>query len=205
MKKALPPVLLCLALARLAFGDRGVIDDPDGFTNIRSDPRENAAIVARVKAGEVFAYEGTRKETWWKVTLASGKTGWMHFSRIRMFVVPEDLAFAENDEANTYARMHGVDYLKAIRGTAKGDLAAMKEFFGMGSDGAAQETHVRMVINLIHILGDDKMSKFLSGQPPSLRENVAGHVTDDLSLEPFEPVGYMKRHFPKTARLLFAR
>lgn len=118
---------------------------------------------------------------------------------------PEDLIVSENDEANTNARAHGVDYLKVIRAAAKGEVVAMEQFFGMGSDGAAQETHVEIVIKLIHILGDDRMSKFLSRQPPGFRKNVASFVTDSTALEPFEQIGYMKRHFPKTAPLLFHR
>jgi len=209
MKGAFVLLVLWLGLALTQSASartRGVIDDPDGFTNVRAQPGESAAVIARVKAGEIFEY-GKRSEPgseWFSVTLSSGKMGWMHSSRIRMFVAPEDLIVAENDEANTYARADGVDYLKVIRAAAKGETAAMQQFFGMGSDGGAQETHVDMVIKLIHILGDDKMSKFLSRQSAGLQKNVAGFVTDDTAL-PFEQIGYMKRHFPKTARLLFDR
>jgi hypothetical protein len=210
MKTVFVLLLLCLGAvpARVASARaRGVIDDPDGFTNVRAQPSENAGVVARVKAGEIFEY-GKRSERgsgWFSVTLSSGKMGWMHSSRIRMFVAPEDLFVAENDEANTYARAHGVDYLKVIHAAGKGDTAAMQQFFGMGCDGGAQETHVSMVINLIHILGDEKMSRFLSRQSPVLQRNVASFVTDDTALGPFEQIGYMKQHFPKTARLLFER
>lgn len=205
MKTALAVFFLCLgsALAQPPPKTRGVINDPDGFTHVRAAPRENAAIVGRVKAGEIFEYDATGKETWWKVKLASGKTGWMHSSRIRMFVVPEDLVVAENDEAVTYARAHGADFLKLMGAAAKGEPAAMQEFFGLGSDGAAHETHVAIVIKLIHIIGDDKFSKFLSRQSPDYQKQVAHYVTNDVGLSPFEPVSYMKRHFPKTARLLF--
>lgn len=205
MKTVLLLFLLCLgsALAQVASTTRGVIDDPDGFTNVRTAPRENAAIVARVKPGEVFEYDDTGKETWWKVKLASGKTGWMHHSRIRIFVVPGDLVVAENDEAVTYARAHGADFLKLMRGAAKGEPAAMQEFFGLGCDGGAQETHVATVIKLIHIIGDDKFSRFLGRQSPDYKKRVAQYVTDDVGLPPFEPVSYMKRHFPKTAKWLF--
>lgn len=207
MKTAFVAVLLFLSsiLTQAEPTERGVIDDPDGFTNVRAERRENAAIVARVNTGEIFDYDRMEKETWWKVKLASGKTGWMHYSRIRMFVVPEDLVVAENDEAVTYARDHGADYLKLLRGAVKGERAAMQEFFGLGSDGAAYETHVHVIIKLIHILGDDKLSKFLSRQSPDYKKRVAQYVTDDNGLPPFEPVSYMKRHFPKTARLLFPR
>lgn len=208
MKSAFVLLLLCLASSPTQFASartRGVINDPDGFTNVRAEPRENAAVVARVKSGEVFEFEyaTAQSRTWWKVMLASGKTGWMHSSRIRMFVVPEDLVVAENDEAVTYARAHGADFLKLMRAAAKGEPAAMQEFFGLGCDGGAQETHVNIVIKLIHIIGDDKFSKLLGQQSASYRERVAQYVTDDVGLPPFEPIPYMKRNFPKTAKLLF--
>jgi hypothetical protein len=210
MKMVFVLLLLWLGLAPTQIASaraRGVIDDPDGFTNMRANPSESAAIIARVKTGEIFEYGNKfeRGSEWLSVTLPSGKMGWMHSSRIRMFVAPEDLIVAENDEANIHARAHGVDYLKVIRATAKGEAEAMQQFFGMESDGAAQETHVEIVIKLIHILGDEKMAKFLSRQRPRFRKNVAGFVTNSTALEPFEQVGYMKRHFPKTAGLLFER
>ena len=112
MKTAFALIVLSIDLALAQFPrpeSRGVINDPDGFTNVRTQPSEQATIVARVKVGEIFKYKAAEKEGWWKVTLASGKTGWMHSSRIRMFFVPEDLVVAENSEANIYARTHGID------------------------------------------------------------------------------------------------
>ena len=209
MKRAFAIFVLCsgLALAQSASaGSRGVISDPDGFTIVRAKPGEKAAIVARVNAREIFIfeYDATGKETWWKVKLASGKTGWMHSSRIRIFAAPEDLVVAENDEANIWARTHGVaDYLTVVRAAAKGDPAAMQQFFGLGCDGAACDTHVEILIKLIHILGDEKLAKFLSRQSPSFNKEVAELVMTDNALEPFGQISYMKRNFPKTARLLF--
>ena len=209
MKTALAVFFLCFgsALAQPLPKTRGVINDPDGFTNLRAKPGENAAVVARVKAGEIFEYDGTQKEAWWKVRLASGKTGWMHSSRIRMFVVLEDLVVAENDEANMYARAHGVHYLKAMRGAAKGDPAAMRQFFGLNCDGAACETHLEILLKVIHVLGDEKLAKFLGLQSPSFQRDLAELVTlsAEMELEPFGQISYMKRNFPKTAKLLFPR
>ena len=52
---------LVFALTRLALGqNRGVIDDPDGFTNLRAERSADSAIVARVKNGEVFKFEVPR-------------------------------------------------------------------------------------------------------------------------------------------------
>ena len=38
-------------------GYRGVIDDPDGYVNVRADKRADAPIVAKVKTGEPFSFE----------------------------------------------------------------------------------------------------------------------------------------------------
>src|SRR6266550_4649820 len=36
---------------------RGVIDDPDGYVNVRKDKRADAPVVAKVKAGEPFEFQ----------------------------------------------------------------------------------------------------------------------------------------------------
>lgn len=60
-----------------------VIDDPDGYTNVRAAPGTNAAIVARVVAGEAFTtYE--QSGTFWAVRTAEGVSGYMARSRIRL-------------------------------------------------------------------------------------------------------------------------
>jgi uncharacterized protein YgiM (DUF1202 family) len=87
MKMAFVLLLLLLGSVPVQFASaraRGVIDDPDGFTNVRAHPSESAAVNARVKAGEIFEY-GKRSELgpeWFSVTLSSGKMGWMqHFPK----------------------------------------------------------------------------------------------------------------------------
>lgn len=60
-----------------------IIDDPDGYTNIRANPGTDAAIVARVNAGEAFTtYE--QSGAFWAVRTADGVTGYMARSRIRL-------------------------------------------------------------------------------------------------------------------------
>ena len=67
------------SLYRLA----AMINDPDGYTNVRADPSTYTAIVARVNAGEVFT---TCKLTgaFWQVPTADGVTGYMARSRVRL-------------------------------------------------------------------------------------------------------------------------
>lgn len=60
-----------------------MIDDPDGYTNIRAEPTTDSAIVARVNAGEAFTtYE--QAGAFWQVRTADGVTGFMARSRIRL-------------------------------------------------------------------------------------------------------------------------
>jgi hypothetical protein len=63
--------------------DQAVIDDPDGYTNVRSGRSTSSVIVAVVRAGEVFS-TSRQAGTWWRVRTASGQLGFMHASRIRL-------------------------------------------------------------------------------------------------------------------------
>lgn len=60
-----------------------VIDDPDGFTLIRSQKSASSQVVARVEQGETF-YTYTQDGNWWQVITGDGKVGYMHVSRIKI-------------------------------------------------------------------------------------------------------------------------
>lgn len=60
-----------------------VIDDPDGFTNLRSQKSASSEVVARVNQGEQF-YTYTQDGNWWQVMTSDGKVGYMHVSRIKI-------------------------------------------------------------------------------------------------------------------------
>jgi len=131
------------------------------------------------------------------VTLSSGKTGWMHYSRIRLFAVPSDIVDGgEHDEVNEYARRTGLDYYPLARAAAKGEQAAMRTYFKFRGDGAAGETHVEVLITVIHLLGDDKVAKVVSQQSVEDREALRNDI--ELGLEntlPFEAKGYLSAIF----------
>lgn len=197
---------LCLALNRLAPGETLlVIDDPDGFTNLRAQQSADSAIVARVKNGEVFKFkDSVPGDAWWKVTLGSGKTGYMHSSRIRFHATMAELADTKpTDEVVEMARRSGLDFYPLARAAAKGEPAAMQSFFAFVSDGGAHEGHTSAYRVVIHLLGDAKLAKFLSRQPADYQAHVREVLMDDLTLDPFEPRAYLKRCFPKTAAILF--
>ena len=65
----------------------GVIDDPDGYTNVRSRPNPKSQVVYRIKEGEKFKYWEDTDFDWWKIEkylddLSDPITGFMHKSRI---------------------------------------------------------------------------------------------------------------------------
>lgn len=182
---------------------RGVIDDPDGFTNLRAERDAKSAIVATVKREEVFTFVAAEAD-WFKVTLGSGKKGYMHSSRIRLYATMADLADTKpTDEVNIYARRTGLDYYPLARAAAKGEAAAMQKYFGFVGDGAAGETHAEVCCSVIHLLGDKRLAAFLRLQPADYREKVRVLLTTSVTLDPFEAKPYLKRCFPKTAAALF--
>lgn len=195
-------------LTRAALALPGVIDDPDGFTYVRAGQSSESAIVAKVKAGEVFDFNiddlVTRPSEWRKVTLASGKKGYMHYSRIRFHATMADLADRQpGDEGNLCARAKGLDYYPLARGAARGERKAMQSYFGLVCDGAGGEIHAEICLSVIHLLGDDKLSKFLRGQSSDYLVNLR-EVIEYGTPNGQEPAAYLKRVFPKTSAILYA-
>ncbi|HSJ01704.1 MAG TPA: SH3 domain-containing protein [Verrucomicrobium sp.] len=186
---------------------KGVIDDPDGHSNLRSGQQADATVVARVPAGEVFEFEPGEGSEWWRVTLKSGKTGWMHYSRIVEHAEMSDLSDGEvGDELVLYGQRRGVNYHALARGAAKGESAAMKAYFAItDTDGAAKEAQCVYFRRVVHLLGDEKWSAFLGTQALDYRLAVRQEYVDGMGASVFEPMGYLQRHFPKTAALLFRK
>ena len=189
-----------------AFGHQGVVDDPNGYADLRNDKRADAPIVAKVKTGEPFSFVLAENDPWAKVKLASGVTGWMHYSPIKFFFRKADLPEKSDQgwaEIYESARSHGVNYYEATQGAVRGDYQALKTFFLVSSyaDGAAGEEHVAIVNIVIHLLGDDALAKFLRTQPKSARKSVYSTLNEG-SLDPFDSSEYLIRHFPKTAKAL---
>jgi hypothetical protein len=187
---------------------RGVIDDSDGYVNLRSRPDAKAAIVTKVKKGEQFTFERHEYDPWCKVRLASGKTGWMDAQRILLFFTNKDLPGKPEpgDEIDQEARQNGIDYYEVTQGAVRGDVEAQKKFFRVSefADGAGGEEHAGVLGIVLHLMGDDALSAFLRTQPLSFQVSVRNSIEDDVTW-PFRPTGYLQRHFPKTAKIFFRR
>ena len=185
-------------------GHRGVIDDPDGFVNLRSEKSTGAPVVAKVHAGDPFFFEREEGSDWCKVRLASGKSGWMHPSRIRLFYTKDDLPAKsdEDDDIDKQARKRGVDYYAITQGAVRGDLEARKKFFRVAeyADGVGAEEHWGVFRVVIHLIGDEALARFLRSQPAAFRKSM---IVPDEATYPFEPREYLQRHFPRTARILY--
>ena len=60
-----------------------VIDDPDGYTNVRSKKSASSEIVTRINREETF-YTYQQSGNWWQIRTRSGKVGYIHITRIRL-------------------------------------------------------------------------------------------------------------------------
>jgi hypothetical protein len=188
----------------LGFADvsefRGVIDDPDGYVNLRREKRAGAPVITRVKAGEPFQFKKKEGEDWCEVKLKSGVSGWMQCSRIKLFFTKDDLPPKpeKGDEIDETAREQGVNYYEVTQAAARGDQKALKTFDNIAADGAAAEEHDGVTCVVIHLIGDDAYAKFLREQS-----------RDFVSIEgsglawPFDDKEYFRQHFPKSAKFLF--
>lgn len=196
----------CLTLLPVAPGQNlGVINDLDGYTNVRAGQDGKSAVVAKVQAGDVFEFESNPDSEWWKVTLASGKPGWMHRSRIRMHFTIDDIEEKdeEGSEVGAYAKERGFDYCSTARAAAMGRPQALERYFGItDTDGGAAESHAAYFCTVIHLLGDAKLAAFLEDQPLPYRIGVRNQMFNELVFYPFEDVGYSERNFPRTTRAL---
>jgi len=185
---------------------RGVIDDPDGYVNLRKDKGTDAPVVAKVKGGQPFSFERKGDDQWCKVKLSSGKTGWMHASRIRLFFTKEDLPGKpeKGDEIDEQAREQGINYYEVTQAAARGDQKALKTFLSVGADGAGAEEHMGVMAVVVHLIGDDVLAEFLRSQPLDFQFRVRNSIDENVTW-PFRSLGYLQLHFPKTSNLFFRR
>jgi Bacterial SH3 domain. len=171
-------------------GGRGVIDDRSGYVNVLADKQPDAAVIAKVKTGDPVSFECKVGGKWCRVTLRSGKSGWVPSNRIKLYFTIKDLRKGGDlGEANR----------KLARRAARGDYDALRKFLSLHLDGAGGEEADAAFGIIVHILGDDAFADFLRGPPPT-----QVFFNDDITY-PFENLEYLHRHFPKTWKALFPR
>jgi uncharacterized delta-60 repeat protein len=202
-----------------------VINDPDGYTNVRD---YDGKVVAKVKEGERFiaAKPWNRSDdSKWSVRLKSGLTGFMDKTRIHL--LPDEplmkLSYdarkkewrkllskrvTENDEAASQAKGHGVDYNKTLVRASEGNLEALAKFVSLAEfmDGAAAEAYFPEAWELFHVVGDKTLAKFVRGLPLADQVGVRGTLVGGMSEEEFAngaDVDYLQRYFPETTKILF--
>ncbi|WP_345369950.1 SH3 domain-containing protein [Algivirga pacifica] len=59
----------------------GYINDPDGYTNLRSEASAKAEVIGIIVRGQEFTYYPEHNSSWWKVDFKF-RTGVVHKSRI---------------------------------------------------------------------------------------------------------------------------
>ncbi|MCP5395453.1 MAG: SH3 domain-containing protein [Sphingomonadaceae bacterium] len=65
------------------FNNYAMINDPDGYTNVRAGKGSSTKVIGRINAGEKFLTYPQDGE-WWEVVMPDGRRGYMHRSRISM-------------------------------------------------------------------------------------------------------------------------
>jgi hypothetical protein len=60
-----------------------MINDPNGFVNVRAEKNSHSEIVMTIKESDFFLCEPT-EENWWKIDNFYTKTGFVHKSKIRL-------------------------------------------------------------------------------------------------------------------------
>ena len=62
-----------------------IINDSDGYVNVRSGKSSQSKIVGRIKERQIFFFIPSLKSDWWQVFLPNGILGYVHKSRIREY------------------------------------------------------------------------------------------------------------------------
>ncbi|WP_167599081.1 SH3 domain-containing protein [Chlorobaculum sp. 24CR] len=68
----------------VAFNLSAVLDDPHGFAYVHSAKSSSSKIVAKINSNEKFSTYNQKSEAWWKVKTASGQTGYLEASKIKV-------------------------------------------------------------------------------------------------------------------------
>jgi len=66
----------------------GIINDPDGYVNIRQDKSAQSKVIGKICEGDRFYYYSVTDSDWWKIqTYYGNQSGYVHKSRIADYYV----------------------------------------------------------------------------------------------------------------------
>jgi uncharacterized delta-60 repeat protein len=185
-----------------------VINDPDGYTNVRD---YDGKIIAKVKKGEHFiaAKPWNRSDdSKWSICLKSGITGFMNKGRIQLLPDEplmklnydarkkewrkfESARNAELGETASAAKGRGLNYYEVLTAASNGDQKALTQFFSLAEfmDGAAAEGYFPEAWELFHVVGDKTFSNFARSLPLGDQVNVRGTLIGGMAEEEFAKWG----------------
>ena len=82
-------ILLITALSPVFAQEKGIINDPDRYVNLREGPGTNYEVVDEIWEGQSFTFFRSADSNWWKVETSQGKEGYLHSSRIQPYHLPD--------------------------------------------------------------------------------------------------------------------
>jgi len=197
------------------------LKDPNGSIKVSCDGGTKATL----KGGEHFLAERLPEANGWNVYLKSGCRGFIEKADLQL--LPNEPLMKLNfdqekklwrkaqstrgrdlGEAGTAFKGRGLNYFKILTAASNGDQKAMALFYsvcGREMDGAAAEDCFWRGWALFHVIGDETFAKFLSGQPAKVRKRIAEILSSGDQDPISNPKSYIKRHFPKSYRILFGK
>lgn len=77
-------ILFCLSITFIGYSQSkiGLINDKDGFTNIRVDRSNKSDIIGKIIDKEYFTFFENANSNWWIIQTENGQIGYIHKSRI---------------------------------------------------------------------------------------------------------------------------
>jgi hypothetical protein len=197
-----------------------MLKDPHGSVEVSCDGGTKATL----KGGEHFLAERLPEANSWNVYLKSGCRGFIEKADLQLLPNEPLMKLNFNQERNQWQKRQsargdqlgeagvafkglGLNYFKILTAASDGDQKAMALFYsvcGREMDGAAAEDCFGRGWQLFHVIGDETFAKFLSGQSAEVRKRIAEILSSGDQDPISNPKPYIKRHFPKTYKLLFA-
>ena len=170
-------------------GRTAVIDDRDGYTNVRLRASKQSPVVVRVVDDEKFTVYPDDGD-WWHVRTANGKTGFMHRSCVRLLDDPAADTAGQNADPRP-SSAHGDNAPPTIR-RDEATLAAWKQYTDAREEDRARAKPVASaVLPKIEAIPLDGVDPFVAAHITEtrdfLRAVLAGYAQAEASLRRVQP------------------